>query len=213
MFLDLWRHLTACTVALSFCAVGCARPPQPLASQTVVQQSTGAEYQVLSIQNFTRSPIQSPRFYYSADNIPSLPYRRVAVLLPVAGCRTIEASVRQFEEVTSGHSMGFMMRRDPRGVGKEGVLHDPATEAGVIAFRNPTLTVESVAPQVEACEQYARAQGGLIQPIFLVLIRVEDSQSDTALFDRYVEDVVFAQTHADVGEWAAQQMIVGLVLP
>jgi hypothetical protein len=109
--------------------------------------------------------------------------------------------------------MGFMMRRDPRGVGKEGVLHDPATEAGVIAFRNPTLTVESVAPQVEACEQYARAQGGLIQPIFLVLIRVEDSQSDTALFDRYVEDVVFAQTHADVGEWAAQQMIVGLVLP
>lgn len=208
-----WRALSGAFVA-SLVLASCAKPGEPLHEQTVLQESTGVEYQVLTFQAFQRSPIQSPRFYYSADSIPEIPHRNIAVALPLTGCRTLEASMRQFVEVTSGQSMSaFMMRRDPRGDGREGALHDPSTESGVLAFRSAALTVESIMPQVDACERYARDHPGLIQPIFLALIRVEDSESDIALFDRYVEDVVFAGTHADVGEWATQQMLVGILLP
>lgn len=206
-----WRAVSGFVAAMLLAC--CAPAAQPLSAPTIVQQSTGLEYQILSLSDFTRSPIQSPRFYYKEGETPDLAHRRVAVLLPVAGCRSIGASMRQFVEVTSGQSLGMIMRRDPRGDGKEGVLHDPATEAGVIAFRNPALTVESVEAQIEACERYAAAQSGLIQPIFLVLIGIEDSTSGAALFDRYVEDIVFAQTHADVGAWALQQIVAGIVLP
>jgi len=199
--------------ALCLSLAGCTKPAEPFASQSVVQQSTGLEYQVLTLQDFVRSPIQAPRFYYSADSVPTIPHRHVAVLIPVSGCRAIESSVRQFVEVTSGQSVGAIMRRDPRGNGREGVLHDPATEAGMLAFRNPALTVERIIPQVRACEQYRARHGALIQPIYLVLVRIEDSESNVALYDRYVEDIVFAQTHVDVGEWATQQLIAGIVLP
>lgn len=208
-----WRALSGAFVA-SLVLTSCAKPGEPLEEQTVIQQSTGVEYQVLTFQAFQASPIQSPRIYYSADNIPTIPHRNVAVALTLTGCRTLESSMTQFVEVTSGQSMSaIVMRRDPRGGGREGALHDPGTESGVLAFRNPALTVESIMPQVEACEQYASDHPGLIQPIFLALVRVEDSDSDIALYDRYVEDVVFAGTHADFGEWATQQMLVGLLLP
>lgn len=48
-------------------------------------------------------------------------------------------------------------------------------------------------------------------PIFVIFVRVEDSPSRAAYYDRYIEGILFAETHGDFGEHALQEFLVGLI--
>lgn len=119
--------------------------------------------------------------------------------------------MRTFLETTEGGGIGAMSRGDPRGDGRLGFLADRNAGQGIFAFRTAGVS-ESLAIREQArCEAYQANHPGLMLPIFVIFVRVEDSPSRAAYYDRYIEGILFAETHGDFGEHALQEFLVGLI--
>lgn len=199
-------------VAVALLLSACAQKPAQAPPAFITQQSTGIEYAVLRLEDFSVSGVQMSRRFRNADAPPpEIPGRHIAVFTQFAHCASFTQAVRTFLQTTGGGGIGAMSRSDPRGDGRLGFLADANAGLGVFAFRTAGVS-ESMALREQArCEAYQADHPGLMLPVFAILVRVEDSQSTAAYYDRYVEGVVFAESHGNFGEQALQEFLVGLI--
>lgn len=208
--LPLARFARGLVAALLLSA--CAKQPAQAPPALITQQSTGVEYSVLRLEDYAVSGVEMSRRFRNADALPpEIPSRRMAVFAQFTHCAAVTQAVRTFLQTTGGGGIGAMSRRDPRGDGRLGVLADRDAGLGVFAFRTAAVS-ESVALREQArCEAYEADHPGLLLPVFAILVRVEEGRSTAAYYDRYIEGVVFAETHGDFGEQAMQEFLVGLI--
>ncbi len=207
-----WVAVAAGCLAFGL-VTACARAPQASPDQilTIAHEATGVEYAVSSYEDYLLSPVANSRLFHNASAPPpAIEHRNIAVLLRFSSCRNFASAYTAFLRDAGGF-LGPLARRDTRSDGHEAGLGDPNVGNGIFLFASPTLRADVIESEVARCKAYDAANPGLKHHVFAVLVRVEDSPSSAAFYDRYVEDVVFANTHASFSDWAVQEFIIGMM--